>query len=133
MYCRVIISFDECFEWIQCNVECGNGFQYRQIRCQNHYGETLPDEECIDEQPKHVRRCQKESCKSNPKHTRENNLESNIVRRWKMSNWTPVSNIIHQCYKIKTTQSKVFLQFSNIQYSEANRADNETLSFGIKM
>ncbi|XP_072761907.1 A disintegrin and metalloproteinase with thrombospondin motifs 15 isoform X4 [Anoplolepis gracilipes] len=78
-------------DWSECNVECGDGFQHRQVRCQSHHGETLPDEECIDEQPKYVRRCQKESCKSNPKNIKENNLESNIVRRWKMSNWTPCS------------------------------------------
>ncbi|XP_029666691.1 A disintegrin and metalloproteinase with thrombospondin motifs 9 isoform X3 [Formica exsecta] len=78
-------------DWSECNVGCGHGFQHRQVRCQSHRGEILPDEECTDEQPKYVRRCQKESCKSNPKNPRENNLESNIVRRWKMSNWTPCS------------------------------------------
>ncbi|XP_024868188.1 A disintegrin and metalloproteinase with thrombospondin motifs 9 isoform X1 [Temnothorax curvispinosus] len=78
-------------DWSECDAVCGNGFQHRQIRCQSHRGETLPDKECNDEQPKHVRRCQKESCRSNPKSSRENSLDSNIVRRWKMSNWTPCS------------------------------------------
>ncbi|XP_011881326.1 PREDICTED: A disintegrin and metalloproteinase with thrombospondin motifs 9 isoform X3 [Vollenhovia emeryi] len=78
-------------DWSECDVVCGNGFQHRQVRCQSHRGETLPDKECSDERPKHVQRCQKESCRSSPKNNRENSLESNIVRRWRMSNWTPCS------------------------------------------
>ncbi|XP_070528767.1 A disintegrin and metalloproteinase with thrombospondin motifs 9 isoform X4 [Cardiocondyla obscurior] len=77
-------------DWSECDAICGNGFQHRQVRCQSHRGENLPDKECNDEQPKHVRRCQKESCRS-PKNNRENNSEANIVRKWRMSNWTPCS------------------------------------------
>ncbi|XP_011349537.1 A disintegrin and metalloproteinase with thrombospondin motifs 9 isoform X3 [Ooceraea biroi] len=76
--------------WSECDVECGHGYQYRQIRCQNHRGEIVSNKECVDEQPKDVRRCQKESCRSNPKSSKENNF-SNIIRRWKMSTWTPCS------------------------------------------
>jgi len=72
-------------------VECGHGFQHRQIHCQSHFGKILPNKECVGEQPKYVRRCQKEVCRNNPKNSKENNLDSNIVRKWRMSNWTPVS------------------------------------------
>ncbi|XP_018310553.1 A disintegrin and metalloproteinase with thrombospondin motifs gon-1 isoform X1 [Mycetomoellerius zeteki] len=78
-------------DWSECDVTCGNGFQHRQVRCQSHDGEILPHKECSDEQPKHVRRCQMESCRSSPKNSRENSLESNIIRKWKMSGWTPCS------------------------------------------
>ncbi|XP_011638935.1 A disintegrin and metalloproteinase with thrombospondin motifs 20 isoform X3 [Pogonomyrmex barbatus] len=77
--------------WSECDAICGHGFQHRQVRCQSHRGEILPDKECSDERPKHVRRCQKESCRNHPKISRENNLELNIVRRWRMSSWTPCS------------------------------------------
>ncbi|EGI58976.1 A disintegrin and metalloproteinase with thrombospondin motifs 20 [Acromyrmex echinatior] len=76
-------------DWSECDVTCGNGFQHRQVRCQRHDGEILPHKECSEEQPKHMRRCQMESCRSSPKNSRENSLESNIIRKWKMSNWTP--------------------------------------------
>ncbi|XP_067203568.1 A disintegrin and metalloproteinase with thrombospondin motifs 9 isoform X2 [Linepithema humile] len=75
--------------WSECNVDCGSGIQHRQVRCKSHHGEILPDKECIDERPKYTQRCQRESCKSN--FSSENNLESNIVRKWKISNWTPCS------------------------------------------
>ncbi|KAG5308607.1 ATS20 metalloproteinase, partial [Pseudoatta argentina] len=78
-------------DWSECDVTCGNGFQHRQVRCQKHDGEILPHKECSEEQPKHVRRCQMESCRSSPKNSRENSLETNIIRKWKMSNWTPCS------------------------------------------
>ncbi|XP_011064845.1 PREDICTED: A disintegrin and metalloproteinase with thrombospondin motifs 9 [Acromyrmex echinatior] len=78
-------------DWSECDVTCGNGFQHRQVRCQRHDGEILPHKECSEEQPKHMRRCQMESCRSSPKNSRENSLESNIIRKWKMSNWTPCS------------------------------------------
>ncbi|XP_020280121.1 A disintegrin and metalloproteinase with thrombospondin motifs 9 isoform X3 [Pseudomyrmex gracilis] len=75
-------------DWSECDVKCGDGFQHRQVRCQSHDGKVLSYKDCSDEQPKHARRCQKEPCKS--KNSREH-FESNIVRRWRMSNWTPCS------------------------------------------
>ncbi|KAG7202290.1 hypothetical protein KM043_018623 [Ampulex compressa] len=78
-------------DWSQCDVKCGTGFQHRQVRCQGSRGHVLPDKECIDsDKPHTTKRCRKGPCVTSLDDTK-NGLESNIVRRWKVSNWTPCS------------------------------------------
>ncbi|XP_032671699.1 A disintegrin and metalloproteinase with thrombospondin motifs 9 isoform X2 [Odontomachus brunneus] len=98
-------------DWSECDMECDHGFQHRQVRCQSHHGETLPDRECTDQRPKHIRRCQKEPCRGGPKNSRENNFDFNIVRRWRMSDWTPCSK---SCgYGIQTRRVECIIRRGN--------------------
>ncbi|XP_076172003.1 A disintegrin and metalloproteinase with thrombospondin motifs 9 isoform X2 [Ptiloglossa arizonensis] len=78
-------------DWSQCDVECDTGFQHRQVRCQSPHGEILPDESCHDsEKPEVVKMCRKNACVTS--HTnKKNRLETNIFRKWKVSNWTSCS------------------------------------------
>ncbi|XP_043528487.1 A disintegrin and metalloproteinase with thrombospondin motifs gon-1-like isoform X4 [Frieseomelitta varia] len=77
-------------EWTQCNVECGLGHQYRQVRCQSPRGEILPDENCHDmEKSEIVKTCRKKPC--NIPTDRKNRMETNILRRWKPSDWSTCS------------------------------------------
>ncbi|XP_053973328.1 A disintegrin and metalloproteinase with thrombospondin motifs 9-like isoform X2 [Hylaeus volcanicus] len=77
-------------DWSQCNVECDAGFQHRQVRCQSPYGEILPDDSCHDsEKPEVVKICRKSPCMTPT--NRKNRLETNIFRKWKVSNWTSCS------------------------------------------
>ncbi|XP_034187688.1 A disintegrin and metalloproteinase with thrombospondin motifs 9 isoform X1 [Osmia lignaria lignaria] len=78
-------------DWSQCDVECGTGFQHRQVRCQSPRGEILADERCHDsEKPEIVKTCRKSPCITGPT-DRKNRLETNIFRKWKVSSWTPCS------------------------------------------
>ncbi|XP_066590076.1 A disintegrin and metalloproteinase with thrombospondin motifs 9-like isoform X2 [Prorops nasuta] len=78
-------------DWSQCNVECGDGFQHRQVRCQSFRREILPDEECSKlDKPRHTRECQKAPCTTEQDDSTRV-LNTNIVRRWRVSNWTPCS------------------------------------------
>lgn len=77
-------------EWTQCNAECGLGHQYRQVRCQSPRGEILPDENCHDmEKSEIVKTCRKKPC--NIPTDRKNRMETNILRRWKPSDWSTCS------------------------------------------
>ncbi|XP_026672200.1 A disintegrin and metalloproteinase with thrombospondin motifs 9-like [Ceratina calcarata] len=77
-------------EWAQCNVECGTGHQYRQVICQSPNGDLLQDEKCHDsEKPEIVKLCRKRPCAHN--NDRRNRLETNILRKWRTSPWTPCS------------------------------------------
>lgn len=77
-------------EWSQCNVECGEGFQYRQVRCQRPDGEVLSNSDCANiEKPKHAKKCRKVACtNSKPIRTDEKKY---LSRKWRISNWTPCS------------------------------------------
>lgn len=67
----------------QCDVECGEGYQYRQVRCQSSRGTILPDKECsIRQRPRHVRKCEKSSCGPSV---------HNSFHRWRTFNWSAVS------------------------------------------
>ncbi|XP_015110053.1 A disintegrin and metalloproteinase with thrombospondin motifs gon-1 isoform X1 [Diachasma alloeum] len=76
-------------DWSQCNVECGEGYQHRQVRCQSQRGETLPDKECSMDRPKHAKKCRKAPCVIQRNHNP--NSKGNLPRRWRVSNWTPCS------------------------------------------
>ncbi|XP_015608491.1 A disintegrin and metalloproteinase with thrombospondin motifs 20 isoform X2 [Cephus cinctus] len=72
-------------DWSQCDNQCGRGFQHRQVRCQSHRGETLPDKECPEKKkPPHAKRCMKSSC---PNVT----VPIKGVHRWRVSKWSPCS------------------------------------------
>ncbi|XP_033214669.1 A disintegrin and metalloproteinase with thrombospondin motifs 9 isoform X2 [Belonocnema kinseyi] len=70
-------------DWSQCDVECGEGYQYRQVRCQSSRGTILPDKECsIRQRPRHVRKCEKSTCGPSV---------HNSFHRWRTSNWSACS------------------------------------------
>ncbi|XP_012144163.2 A disintegrin and metalloproteinase with thrombospondin motifs 9 isoform X1 [Megachile rotundata] len=78
-------------DWSQCNGECGTGFQHRQVRCRSPQGEILPDDRCHDsEKPEIVKVCRKNPCTTGPGN-RKTGLDTNIFRKWKVSNWTSCS------------------------------------------
>ncbi|OAD58079.1 A disintegrin and metalloproteinase with thrombospondin motifs 9 [Eufriesea mexicana] len=78
-------------DWGQCNVECGLGNQYRQVRCQSPHGEILPDEDCHDsEKPEIMKTCRKRPC-INTSTDQRNPSKMNILRKWKTSSWTTCS------------------------------------------
>ncbi|KAK2580485.1 hypothetical protein KPH14_006224 [Odynerus spinipes] len=78
-------------DWSQCSVECGSGFQHRQVRCQSPRGEALPDNECsTHEKPPHVKKCRKSCVRINQDNDNYHS-DVSIVRKWKVSNWTPCS------------------------------------------
>ncbi|XP_043528485.1 A disintegrin and metalloproteinase with thrombospondin motifs gon-1-like isoform X2 [Frieseomelitta varia] len=95
-------------EWTQCNVECGLGHQYRQVRCQSPRGEILPDENCHDmEKSEIVKTCRKKPC--NIPTDRKNRMETNILRRWKPSDWSTCSKSCgtgHQRRKVECTMRR---------------------------
>lgn len=109
---------------IQCDADCGEGYQHRQVRCQSPRGEILPDRECITvDKPKHVKKCWNDlDCVTNNQHNHNTNTNTNTnnnhnhnnnnnnnnydnnsnskgqSRRWRVSNWTPVSTL--KTYKL---------------------------------
>ncbi|KOC64643.1 A disintegrin and metalloproteinase with thrombospondin motifs 9 [Habropoda laboriosa] len=77
--------------WSECDAECDSGLQRRNVYCQSPRGEILSDEECHDrEKPKIVKICRKSPCMNSPT-DRKNRLETNILRKWKFSQWSPCS------------------------------------------
>ncbi|XP_076288590.1 A disintegrin and metalloproteinase with thrombospondin motifs 9 isoform X2 [Lasioglossum baleicum] len=77
--------------WGQCDAECGSGFQYRQVSCQHPGGKSLPDEKCHDvEKPLILKPCRKSPC-TNDLNNRKHRMETNIFRKWEVSNWTACS------------------------------------------
>ncbi|XP_044585888.1 A disintegrin and metalloproteinase with thrombospondin motifs 9 isoform X2 [Cotesia glomerata] len=105
--------------WSQCDADCGEGYQHRQVRCQSPRGEILPDRECTTvDKPKHVKKCWNDlDCVTNNQHNHNTNTNNNHnhshnhnhnnnnnnnnydnnsnskgqSRRWRVSNWTPCS------------------------------------------
>ncbi|XP_076683108.1 A disintegrin and metalloproteinase with thrombospondin motifs 15 isoform X2 [Andrena cerasifolii] len=78
-------------DWSQCDVECDTGFQHRQVRCQSPQGDILLDDHCHDsEKPEVVKMCRKGACRTGPT-AGKNRLQTNIFRKWKVSNWTACS------------------------------------------
>ncbi|XP_031846558.1 A disintegrin and metalloproteinase with thrombospondin motifs 15 isoform X2 [Nomia melanderi] len=77
--------------WSKCTAECDAGFQHRQLVCRGPNGDDLPDEKCHDsEKPQIVKICQRIPCTSNSNNGRHQ-METNIFRKWKVSNWSPCS------------------------------------------
>lgn len=70
-------------EWSQCDVACGEGYQYRQVRCRSSRGTILPDKECVIKQrPRHLRKCENPPC---------NPSMDNSFHRWRTSDWSACS------------------------------------------
>ncbi|XP_023287905.1 A disintegrin and metalloproteinase with thrombospondin motifs 9 isoform X2 [Orussus abietinus] len=92
-------------EWSECDVECGDGFQHRQVRCQSLRGEVLPDKECSSEQkPRHVERCRKSACRKDITNVKEKTPDVNGHRRWRVSNWTPCSKSCGSGFKTRKVE-----------------------------
>ncbi|XP_058791063.1 A disintegrin and metalloproteinase with thrombospondin motifs 9 [Phymastichus coffea] len=75
--------------WNQCDVKCGEGYQHRQVLCQDLRGEIVNDSDCSEKsRPKHARRCQKAECRPN-----RNNFGSQAVAtyKWRTGPWSECS------------------------------------------
>lgn len=74
------------------------GLQQRQVGCQSPNGESLPDDKCHDsKRPETVKLCWKSPCVNNSA-DQKNRPETNILRKWTVSNWTAVSMILLYMY-----------------------------------
>ncbi|XP_043589159.1 A disintegrin and metalloproteinase with thrombospondin motifs 9 isoform X1 [Bombus pyrosoma] len=96
-------------DWGQCDVECGLGHQYRQVRCRSPHGEILPDENCHDiEKPEIAKTCRRRPC-VNTSTDRKNRVETNILRKWKTSKWSACSKSCgtgHQRRRVECTMRR---------------------------
>ncbi|KAL7288709.1 hypothetical protein TKK_0017434 [Trichogramma kaykai] len=65
---KIVCNQHQCPNWItgnwsQCDVKCGDGYQHRQILCQDLRGEIMNDSDCSEKtRPRHVRKCSRPAC-----------------------------------------------------------------------
>ena len=49
-------------QWSECDQACGGGRSQRLVRCQDHLGQTLPDQQCSKSRPPDSKDCNKAAC-----------------------------------------------------------------------
>ncbi|XP_057333026.1 A disintegrin and metalloproteinase with thrombospondin motifs 9-like isoform X2 [Microplitis mediator] len=136
--------------WSQCDADCGEGYQHRQVRCQSPRGEIVPDRECntIDK-PKHVKKCRNDlDCVTNNHHNHHNhnnngknnnnnnynnnNNNSNSKgqsRRWRVSNWTPCTKSCGGGIKVRRVDCIIRSLNGDVKEQKVN--DEECTRFGF--
>lgn len=74
----------------QCDVRCGDGYQHRQVLCQNLRGEIMNDSDCSEKsRPRNLKRCTRpEPCGYNYNGTKA--LTSKA--KWHAGPWSEVIN-----------------------------------------
>ena len=71
---------------LQCNKSCGDdGYRHRQVRCQNHLGEFLPDTSCSAlDQPANKMKCNLQQCYPSF-------IDMDRQYEWRVGTWDHVS------------------------------------------
>ncbi|XP_008209068.1 A disintegrin and metalloproteinase with thrombospondin motifs 9 [Nasonia vitripennis] len=75
--------------WSQCDVKCGDGYQHRQVSCQDKRGEVLNDSDCSEvSRPRHAKKCQRPPCRPS-----KNSYSSQAVieYKWRAGSWSECS------------------------------------------
>ncbi|XP_050542210.1 A disintegrin and metalloproteinase with thrombospondin motifs 20-like isoform X1 [Daktulosphaira vitifoliae] len=75
-------------EWSKCNVTCGNGYQNRQVKCQNNEGVLLPANQCNGLKKPEIT----QSCRTSVICPKSSVISvSGVQYKWWASRWSPCS------------------------------------------